>query len=76
MLIKNRGLLLMSNKLPFKLSALALSLGCGAVAPAFGFNYNSGDFSLQVDTTVSVGASWRRYRENRDQPPSRGFGAI
>lgn len=49
----------MSNKLPFKLSALALSLGCGAVAPAFGFNYNSGDFSLQVDTTVSVGASWR-----------------
>jgi hypothetical protein len=24
----------------------------------------------------SVGASWRRYRVNRVQPPSRGFGAV
>lgn len=38
------------------LAALALSV---STAPAQAFDYSTGDFRLQVDSTLTVGASWR-----------------
>jgi hypothetical protein len=44
----------------FKVSALAAAIAAaGSVVPAYGFEYVKDDFRMQVDTTVSVGASWR-----------------
>ncbi len=43
-----------------KVRALAAAVAAAAAgAPAYAFEYNSGDFKMQVDTTLSVGASWR-----------------
>ena len=62
----------MANQNYFKLTALAGAIAAaGAVVPAQAFNYESGDFSMQVDTTVSVGASWRA--DDRDY---RGVGQV
>lgn len=44
----------------FRVTALAAAIaGTGAVAPAYGFEYTNDDFRLQVDSTFSLGASWR-----------------
>ncbi|HVL02120.1 MAG TPA: DUF1302 family protein, partial [Dongiaceae bacterium] len=44
----------------FRVTALAAAIGAmGSVAPAHGFEYTDGDFRLQVDSTFSLGASWR-----------------
>ncbi|MEE2730377.1 MAG: DUF1302 domain-containing protein [Pseudomonadota bacterium] len=44
----------------FKVTALAAAIAAaGSVIPAYGFEYEKDDFRMQVDTTVSVGASWR-----------------
>ena len=56
----------------FKVSALAAAVAAaGSVVPAYGFEYVKDDFRMQVDTTVSVGASWRA--EDRDY---RGVGSA
>ena len=31
----------------------------GSALPAYGYEYRQGDFSMQIDSTVSIGASWR-----------------
>jgi hypothetical protein len=38
---------------------LAAALGLGLAQTAFAYNYQNGDFSLNVDTTISYGTSWR-----------------
>jgi hypothetical protein len=44
----------------FKVTALSAAIAAaGAVMPAYGYEYVQDDFRMQVDTTVSVGASWR-----------------
>ena len=44
----------------FKVTALAAAIAAaGSVVPAYGYEYVKDDFRMQVDTTVSVGASWR-----------------
>lgn len=44
----------------FRVTALAAAIGAlGSVAPAHGFEYTNDDFRLQVDSTFSLGASWR-----------------
>ncbi|MAR92663.1 MAG: hypothetical protein CML06_17540 [Pseudomonadales bacterium] len=49
----------------FQVTALAAAVAAaGAVVPAYGFEYVKDDFRMQVDTTVSLGASWRA--EDRD----------
>jgi len=43
-----------------KKTALAAAVAAaGSSLPAYGFEYQQDDFRLQLDTTVSVGASWR-----------------
>ena len=56
----------MSNRyfFRFRASALATAVAAAFIGPAYGFEYKQGDFYMQVDTTVSVGASWRA--EDRD----------
>lgn len=51
----------MANHNPFKVTALAAAIAAaGAMSPAYAlFTYEEGDFKLQLDTTVSAGASWR-----------------
>lgn len=51
----------MANHNPFKVSVLASAIAAaGAMSPAYALvNYEEGDFKLQLDTTVSVGAGWR-----------------
>ncbi|MEE2730898.1 MAG: DUF1302 domain-containing protein [Pseudomonadota bacterium] len=63
----------MSNRyfFRFRASALATAVAAAFVGPAYGFEYKQGDFYMQVDTTVSVGASWRA--EDRDY---RQIGAL
>jgi len=41
------------------MSALAVAVSAASSMPAYAFEYRQGDFSMQLDTTVSVGASWR-----------------
>nr|WP_290581433.1 DUF1302 domain-containing protein [Ketobacter sp.] len=56
----------------FKVTALAAAIAAaGSVIPAYGFEYEKDDFRMQVDTTVSVGASWRA--DDRDY---RGVGVA
>jgi len=56
----------------FKVTALAAAVAAaGSVAPAYGYEYVKDDFRMQVDTTVSVGASWRA--DDRDY---RGVGTA
>ncbi|AUM13199.1 DUF1302 domain-containing protein [Ketobacter alkanivorans] len=56
----------------FKVTALAAAVAAaGSVAPAYGYEYVKDDFRMQVDTTVSVGASWRA--DDRDY---RGVGTV
>ncbi|HCB39439.1 MAG TPA: hypothetical protein DEP79_07095 [Gammaproteobacteria bacterium] len=54
----------MSNRDFLRVSALAAAVSAAITMPAYGFEYKQGDFYMQVDTTVSVGASWRA--SNRD----------
>ncbi len=51
----------MANLNPFKVTALTAALAAvGAVTPAYAlFEYESGDFKIQTDTTISAGAGWR-----------------
>ena len=50
----------MANNNHFKVTALAAAIAAvGAVTPAHAYEYSNGDFRMQVDTTVSIGASWR-----------------
>lgn len=51
----------MAHHNPFKVTALAAAIAAtGAVTPAYAlFNYEEGEFKVQLDTTVSVGAAWR-----------------
>lgn len=51
----------MANHNPFKVSALAAAIAAtGAATPVYAlFDYEEGDFKMQLDTTVSVGAGWR-----------------
>src|SRR3990167_3749044 len=50
----------MANHNPFKVTALAAAIAAaGAVTPAYALDYENGDFKVQMDTTVSVGAGWR-----------------
>lgn len=49
----------MSKQKILKITTLAAAVGVGIATPAFGYEYKQGDFYMQVDTTLSVGASWR-----------------
>lgn len=49
----------MSNRDFLRLGALTAAISAVSSMPAYGFEYKQGDFYMQVDTTVSVGASWR-----------------
>ena len=51
----------MANHNPFKVTALAAAIAAaGAVTPAYAlFNFEKGDFKIQADASVSVGAGWR-----------------
>lgn len=56
----------------FKVTALSAAVAAaGSVVPAYGYEYVKDDFRMQVDTTVSVGASWRA--DDRDY---RGVGVV
>lgn len=37
----------------------AMAVMSAAALPAYGYEYRQGDFSMQVDSTLSIGASWR-----------------
>lgn len=65
----------MANHNPLRITALAAALSAAGVSiPAHAFLYENGDFSMQVDTTVSVGASWRA--EDRDYRSVGGINAT
>lgn len=51
----------MANHNPFKVSALAAAIAAAGVAtPVYAlFDYEEGDFKVQVDANVSIGAGWR-----------------
>src|SRR3990167_2735987 len=51
----------MAHHNPFKVTALAAAIAAtGAVTPAYAlFDYEEGEFKVQADTTVSIGAAWR-----------------
>lgn len=49
----------MSNRDLFRATALAAAVSAAGVMPAFGYEYQQGDFRIQVDSTLSLGASWR-----------------
>lgn len=50
----------MAHHNPFKVTALTAAIAAaGAVTPAYALDYESGDFKVQMDTTVSAGAGWR-----------------
>ena len=49
----------MSNRYIIRASALATSVVTASIMPAYGFEYKQGEFYMQVDTTISAGASWR-----------------
>lgn len=49
-----------------KTTALAAAVVAASTTPALGYEYRQGDFSMQVDTTVSVGASWRASERNNE----------
>ncbi|HET8705739.1 MAG TPA: DUF1302 family protein, partial [Pseudomonadales bacterium] len=50
----------MAKHNPFKLTAVASALlATGALTPAYAVQYNNGDFNVQLDTTISIGSSWR-----------------
>lgn len=66
----------MANHNPFKVTALAAAIAAaGAVSPAYAlFTYEEGDFKVQLDTTVSVGAAWRA--DDRDYRSVGDFNAA
>lgn len=50
----------MAKHIPFKVTALTSAiLAASALTPAYGFEYSDGEFKMQLNTTVSAGASWR-----------------
>lgn len=51
----------MANHNPFKVSALAAAIAAAGVAtPVYAlFDYEEGDFKVQMDANVSIGAGWR-----------------
>lgn len=57
----------MSNRDLLRMSALAMAVSAASSMPAYAYEYRQGDFSMQVDTTVSVGASWRASERDYQQ---------
>lgn len=56
-------------------AALIAAIGFGGIGlPVYAFEYRQSDFSIQVDSTLSIGASWRA--SNRDYRNVGTFNAL